>query len=223
MSNYYDDIFLSKMKYIPSVIFEIGARYGDESIKLSKIFKKSKIFSFECNPNTINICRENLINYENITFIEHGLGEKNTTLPFYSFTDNNDGASSFYKRIDSNKTQKNTGTVEIKKLSEIMEKYKINKIDLLCMDVQGFELNVLKGAEENIKKIKYVIMEEPKSIINTRYLPINMHSKYIGSPSSDDIKKFMEKNNFIEIMRVQENAIEDNVMYENIIYNNLQG
>tara|TARA_B110000208_G_scaffold172315_1_gene215282 strand:+ start:154 stop:291 length:138 start_codon:yes stop_codon:yes gene_type:complete len=43
-----------------------------------------------------------------------------------------------------------------------------------------------------------------------------MHSKYIGPPSSDDIKKFMDKNNFIEIMRVQENAIEDNVMYENI-------
>tara|TARA_B100001559_G_C16070121_1_gene425409 strand:+ start:225 stop:521 length:297 start_codon:yes stop_codon:yes gene_type:complete len=96
-----------------------------------------------------------------------------------------------------------------------MEKYKINKIDLLCMDVQGFELNILKGAEENIKKIKYVIMEEPKSIINTRYLPINMHSKYIGAPSSDDIKKIW-KNNFIEIMRVQENEVEDNVMYENI-------
>lgn len=78
------------------------------------------------------------------------------------------------------------------------------------------ELNVLKGAEENIKKIKYIIMEEPKSVINTRYLPVNMYSKYIGAPSGDVIKKFMEKNNFIEIMRVQENAIEDNVMYENI-------
>jgi len=216
MSNYYDDRFLSKIKYKPSIIFEVGARYGDESIKLSNIFKEANIFSFECNPNTVNICKNNLRNYKNITFIEHGLGEKNIKLPFYSFNDNNDGASSFFKRLDGDKNQTNLENIEIKKLNKIMKNYNINKIDLLCMDVQGFELNILKGAEENIKKIKYIIMEEPKSIINRKYLPEGIHSKYIGAPTSRDIKKFMEKNNFIEIMRIQENKIEDNVMYENI-------
>ena len=52
------------------------------------------------------------------------------------------------------------------------------------MDVQGFELNVLKGSEEYLKTIKYIIMEEPKKIINPLFLPVNVHSKYINSPCS---------------------------------------
>ena len=90
-------------------------------------------------------------------------------------------------------------------------------IDLLCMDIQGYELNVLKGCGDFIKNIKYIIMEEPKSIINTKYLPKGIHSKYINTPSSLEIKDFMNKNNFIEIERISENMIEDNVMYKNSV------
>ena len=100
-------------------------------------------------------------------------------------------------------------------LENYMKNNNINKIDILCMDVQGYELNVLKGAANLIKNINYIIMEEPKSIINTQYLPKGIHSKYINAPSSKEIKEFMEENNFIEIQRIDENKIEDNVMYKN--------
>jgi hypothetical protein len=95
-----------------------------------------------------------------------------------------------------------------------MQENNIEYIDLLCMDVQGFELNILKGAEEYLKKIKYIIMEEPKAIINTTYLPENVHSKYINSPTSQEIREFMLENNFVELVRIDENFIEDNVMYK---------
>jgi hypothetical protein len=144
-----------------------------------------------------------------------GLGNENEQMPFYSYMDNNDGASSFFRRIDYDTTQKITGWINIKKICDIMKENKLEYIDLLCMDVQGFELNVLKGAEEYLKHIKYIIMEEPKPIINTDYLPPDIHSKYIGAPTSQEIKDFMTKNNFYEIVRLQENMIEDNVMYKN--------
>jgi hypothetical protein len=102
----------------------------------------------------------------------------------------------------------------IRPLSSVLKEENIPKIDLLCMDVQGFELNVLKGANEFLDKINYVIMEEPNPIINRSYLPEGVYSKYIGAPSSLDIKEFMKNNNFIEIERVHENFIEDNVMYK---------
>ena len=68
----------------------------------------------------------------------------------------------------------------------------------------------------SLKKIKYIIMEEPKSEINLKYLPKDTYSKYINSPTPDEIRNFMIKNNFIEIQRISENEIEDNVMYKNI-------
>lgn len=218
MTNYWDNRFLSKIDINPKIIFEVGARYGDESIKLSKIFPYAKIFSFECNPNTVDTCINNFKKHSNITFINKGLGEENKNLPFYSYIiDNNDGASSFYKRIDYINTQKITGYVEIEKISNIIEQYKLTNIDLLCMDVQGYELNVLKGADKYIENINYIIMEEPKPEINLNFLPENTYSKYINSPSPQEIKKFMTKNNFVELERVEENSIEDNVLYKNCL------
>lgn len=215
MTNYWDERFLSKLEVEPKVIFEVGARYGDETIKLSETFKNSKIYSFECNPNTINICKNKLKYYNNITFINKGLGHDNNKLPFYSYTQSNDGASSFYKRIDGDTTQEITGYIEITKISDIMNHYNLENIDLLCMDVQGFELNVLKGAEKYLEKVKYIIMEEPNPIINLKELPVNTYSKYINSPTPNEIKEFMIKNNFNEIVRIPENKIEHNVMYKN--------
>ena len=187
MSYYWDNKFLQHLKDNDiRTIFEVGARYGDESKKLKLTFPNSKIYSFECNPNTIEICKKNLNNIEDIHFYDFGLGDKECDLPFYSYTQNNDGASSLLKRIDFEFTQRETGLI-----------------------------NILKGAGNFIKNIKYIIMEEPKAIINTDYLPTGMHSKYINAPTSKEIKDFMFKNNFIQIESIEENAIEDNVMYKN--------
>lgn len=218
MSKYWDNRFIRHLVNTNiEYICEVGARYGDESIMLSSIFPKANIISFECNPNTVNICEQKLRNYPNIKFFNHGLGELNTTLPFFSFTSDNDGASSFLKRIDFNNTQKHTGDIIIKSLNSVLKEENISHLDLLCMDIQGYELNVLKGGSEFLSKINYVIMEEPKPIINIQYLPEGVHSKYIGCPTSLEIKTFMNNNNFIEIERISENLIEDNVMYKRII------
>jgi FkbM family methyltransferase len=219
MSYYHDTRFLRHLDSINvQFIFEAGARYGDETLELSKKFKDTTFYAFECNPLTIDICRKKLENINNINFIPNGLGDTNEMLPFYSYIQNNDGASSLFKRIDFNETQKQTGVISVKKLSDFVAENNIPHIDLLCMDVQGYELNILKGSGEFIKNIKFIIMEEPKSIINLAYLPPNVHSKYINAPSAQEIKDFMLKNNFIEIERIEENKLEDNVMYKNISF-----
>ena len=216
MTNYWDIRFLQHIdKNNVFTIFEVGARYGEESIELSNIFDKSTLYSFECNPLTIEICRSNLLHMERVHFFPYGLGDSETIQPFYSYILNNDGASSLYKRIDFEQTQCKTGDILIRKITNIVKEYNIPSIDILCMDVQGYELNILRGCDEFLLNVKYIIMEEPKLIINTLYLPENVHSKYIGSPTSAEIAKFMVKHNFKELCRIDENAIEDNVLYVN--------
>jgi FkbM family methyltransferase len=215
MSYYWDSKFLQHLDINNvRIIFEVGARYGDETKKLKTVFPNSSIFSFECNPNTINICEQNLHDIEGVYFNAFGLGEYREKLPFYSYIANNDGASSFLKRIDFHNTQIQNGFVDIFRLDDFVKTKKIQTIDLLCMDIQGYELNVLKGAGNFINNINYIIMEEPKPIINSKYLPNGIHSKYINAPTSQDIKQFMNEYNFIEIERIEENQIEDNVMYK---------
>lgn len=102
----------------------------------------------------------------------------------------------------------------IDRIDNIVKSFDIESIDLLCMDFQGFELNVLKGSGDFIKNIKYVIMEEPKPIIDLRFLPKDTYSKYLNAPSPIEISNFMKENNFTEIVSIPENHIEDNVMYK---------
>ena len=218
MTNYWDERFLrhlndTKIQYI----CEVGARYGDESIMLSSTFSDARILTFECNPNTLMKCLMTLSGNPRIKFFCHGLGEKEEQLPFYSYTKNNDGASSLHKRIDFEETQELTGTVTIRTLASVMHQENIPHIDLLCMDIQGHELSVLKGAGEFLKNIKYVIMEEPKLLINTTFLPPGVHSKYLNTPTSAEIAEFMKQHGFVEIERISENYIEDNVMYKRVI------
>ena len=215
MSYYWDERFLKHIDINNvKLVCEIGARYGDESEKLSNIFKGAQIFSFECNPIVVDRCRDRLSRIPNVHFFNVGIGDINTSLPFYYYSQNNDGASSLYKRIDFSDTQKYVGNVEIRTLSSILSENKIEHVDLLCMDIQGYELNALKGCGEYLNNIDYVIMEEPNPVINTDYLPSGVHSKYIGAPSSQEIKDFMNSHNFYEIERIHENMIEDNVMYK---------
>jgi len=88
------------------------------------------------------------------------------------------------------------------------------------MDVQGYELNILKGAKEFISKISYIIMETPKpeevklknSVENN--LEIN---DYIGAPSYSEVNSFMTQHNFSLIDSVDENLWETNNLYKNNI------
>jgi FkbM family methyltransferase len=217
-SNYWDKPFKDILQNESiETIFEVGSRYGHESVKLSNEFPGSVVFSFECNPLTIEICQENLKHHPNITFVPSGLGEEEGRFPFYSYVkDNFDGPSSFLKRIDFEQTQRETGSVQMLRLDRFVQNEKIEKIDLLCMDVQGYEIRVLKGAGSFLKNVNYVIMEEPAPTIDRKYLPEGVHSKYINSHTHEQIKEFMTQNNFKEVHREKENEIEHNVMYKNL-------
>lgn len=207
MTNYWDKRFVEQIKIKVDTIVEVGARYGDESVELSNCFPGAHVYSFECNPRVVDKCRHRLMGHENITFMGFGLGDMNERRNFYSYIENNDGASSFYKRYDGDRTQVLAGSIEIRKLSDIMNEQSIESIDLLCMDVQGYELNVLKGLGEKLKSVRYIIMEEPRR---------GVESKYKNACSSVEIEQYMRDNGFTEIVRIPENLIEDNVMYTRV-------
>lgn len=44
-------------------------------------------------------------------------------------------------------------------LDEVLEFYKIKKVDFLSLDVEGYELNVLKGIDFTTTEVTYILME----------------------------------------------------------------
>ncbi len=204
--------FLEKDKI--KTIFEIGSRDGFDAISLSMEYPDSHIHSFECNPLTVDICRQNILQsrQQNISFYDFGLGKDIGKFPFYSYVKYSDtqfalessGSSSFFKRDDFLQTQKYIKDVDVMRVDKFCNENKIKKIDLLCMDVQGFELNILQGCGDIIHNIDYIILEVTKP---------NLISVYNLSPTYKDVNDFMTENGFDISLIIEENRCEDNILY----------
>ena len=207
--------FYSKILNESDICIDAGANLGFHTIQFAKQCKK--VYAFEPQPMIYNqLCANILFNDLNDTIIPYrlGLGEKNDIKQMWSIEKEDFGDERYNwggRGLEHEFLPPSYQSNEIRENDQItivsLDSLNIPKCDLFKIDIQGYELNVLKGAGDFIKNIKYIIMEEPKPIINTNYLPVNIHSKYINAPSSQEIKDFMIKNNFIEIERISENEI----------------
>ena len=200
--NYLEEIFTKEInKDTIKIVFELGSRDLIDAIKMQKYYN-CKVYSFECNPDCLNICRRNFINEhisvkKNIYLIESAVSINNGTETFYPFDlkqYNNMGASSMLK-IDFTKRNPSDPDYnrpnpqkEIKvpsiRLDTFMNNMSIQNIDLLCMDLQGYELNALKSLGEKLNNVKYIITE---TCIN---------STYTNGTTFNDINKYLEEFGF---------------------------
>tara|TARA_B100001094_G_C18180610_1_gene800694 strand:- start:67 stop:930 length:864 start_codon:yes stop_codon:yes gene_type:complete len=157
------------------IILEIGSRDALDSIDLYNKFK-CNIYSFECNPTAIEIMKQN-INFhlpqnENIKIVSYAINDiDDDNINFYPTIIDNIGASSLYK-LNTNSNNKEIinhtnrhiqKKIKVKsiRLDTWIKKYNIDykKIKLLCIDLQGNELNALKSMSHFIKTVEIIICE----------------------------------------------------------------
>ncbi len=117
-----------------SIIFDIGGYLGDFTEKISKKFD-SKIYLFEPNLEFYEKCLNKFRNNKNIICFDFGLGNISGE---FSLSDNNE-ASSTVRILEKDKTKK----IKIKKISDVIEGLKINKIDLMKINIEGGEYDLL--------------------------------------------------------------------------------
>ena len=138
-----------------STFLDIGANIGLMSSIASKIVGASgKVLAVEANPKTIEILQHNLAlnKAENVSIFPFALGsEKGSATLFENWNVNRGGASLL------SQDQQEGIEVPVEKLDDIFEN---DKIDLIKIDVEGFELEVLKGGIELLKKQLPVLIIE---------------------------------------------------------------
>jgi FkbM family methyltransferase len=119
------------------------------------------VYGFEPDKNNYEKSLNNLtgISFPNITLFNLGSWDKNDILKFNSISER-------VSEIDEN------GTEEIK-VDSIDNLIKNKKVSFIKMDVEGAELNSLKGAEINIKvnrpKLAICLYHKPEDIYNIIY------------------------------------------------------
>lgn len=195
------------------IIFDVGSRDCKQSIEFYKQFPKARIFAFECNPNTLELCKENIVNYsDRITLIEGAVCDYDGTITFYpinqektitSWKDGNPGASSIFKSNGKYTVEKYVQDEIISpchRLDTIINNYDISHVDIIWMDLQGAELLALKGLGDYINTVKYIHTEVSYTAMYENQVMYPELNNFILS------KNFILKNN-LSLRGWQEDAI----------------
>lgn len=133
---------------------DVGGNIGNHTIYFGKILGAKHIYTLEPQVEVVKILNKNielngLTNF--VTVLNCGAGSQNTKAKI-----NFDGSS--VKNIGCTTLEESVlGDIEIKKLDSLEFSY---KVDFIKIDVEGMEFEVLKGAEQLIKKDKPILWVE---------------------------------------------------------------
>lgn len=143
-----------------SHVVDVGANIGFLSLRFAKIVKKGMVYSFEPDSENFKNLKNNveLNNFNNVKVFNKALGAKSETVLLYKIYTNNPGANRilFEKPELPHKVER----VEVGVFDDVADQQKISRVDVMKIDVEGFEIFVLQGALNIIAKCKPILFVE---------------------------------------------------------------
>ena len=195
-SCFLENIDKSKVKSI----FELGSR---DLVDASRLFSYygCPIYAFECNPDCLEACKRTYASFSDrerghIYLINRAVSLENGYLTFYAFDlskYDNMGSSSLlkidftkrdqrdpdYNRPNPQKEVKVQGT----RLDTFIEQTGVIP-DMVCMDLQGYELNAIRSMGSYIQRVKYILTE------------CSLRSTYTGGVSFRELDSYLRSQGF---------------------------
>jgi FkbM family methyltransferase len=141
------------------IFIDVGANVGHHSLFMSKYCHKIHAFEPYDKVKDILISKLSSKNCSNIVVHNVGLGERNEFIDFYAPVGRNIATGSFMAEHAKDNNIK-LGKLEIVEGDTYIEKLNLEKIDLIKIDVEGFEKYVLLGLKNILEKYRpFVVME----------------------------------------------------------------
>lgn len=203
------------------VVFELGSRDCKDALAIYREYRPITVYSFECNPEAVAICRQTLKDFKwvtkNIHLVERAVWSEQKTIEFFSVVDSKDvahvniGASSCFevkKDYVEKFTQKKVQVPAVR-LDAFLKERSINKIDLLCVDLQGAEYHALLGLGEGLKDVSYIIVElETEPIYQGQHL-FGAVEKYLNENGFKLKESVMETEKFGDFLFVNQRLVSE--------------
>jgi FkbM family methyltransferase len=136
-------------------IFDVGANFGQTACRFSKAFPSAVICSFEPVPTSFSRLVEAVKSLPQVRTFNCALGDAAGSVQI------NIAANAGSCSIRSIKATSDSVDVSIDTLDNICDSNRIDVVDLLKIDVEGFELPVLRGASRRLStgKVRYIYAE----------------------------------------------------------------
>ncbi|MBY0425027.1 MAG: FkbM family methyltransferase [Cytophagales bacterium] len=172
-----------------SCVIDVGANTGLYSIIASKSNPNLKIIAIEPHPGNVKRLKKNiqLNNITNVNIIEKAVGDTEKTIHFnipetLAISDTSSADSKFSHQTYSGKLQWKEIPVQQISLNSLMESIDLNSVEIIKIDVEGYEMNVFEGAKRFIETFQPIIIceifldENKKQYFDSYFKQLGYHS-----------------------------------------------
>ena len=201
--------FLKKKKITDfNIFFDVGAHKGESIDLFAKNFNINEIYSFEPSPVNYSYLKKNKEKFQKkfrslkIIIENYALGSEKKNLVIKQLKESssstinkiNENSNYFKKKsffLTGLKNKNFFSEIKINqiKLKDYIESNKIQKIDFLKIDTEGYEFYVLKGLENNISKVSLIMFEH------------HYDDMLVKNYTFTDVHNLLIKNNFMQIYK----------------------
>jgi FkbM family methyltransferase len=145
------------------VIIDLGANEGFYTLKVKENSPKAKVIAVEPNPEAFKVLKRNvkLNNLKNVSLVNKAITSRDGKVRFEIEEGVTEigGLKVVGKRKWLDKKMLKKIVVGSLTLESLCKKCKVNKIDLLKIDVEGAELEILKSSKNVLNNVKKVVVE----------------------------------------------------------------
>lgn len=135
------------------IFFDVGANIGFYSCLFSE--KASEVYSFEPNKNAVDILQQNIENnsLDNVNIVRAAASDNNGSKKLSKAPGSSVMGTAQVQDSED-------GEIKARTIDSLFEEEKVRIPDLVKIDVEGHELEVLRGMEEVLSKSSPVIYVE---------------------------------------------------------------
>ena len=178
-------------------LIDVGAHHGETINLFNTKFNIRNIYAFEPSYKNFKVLEKKTKNIKNtnLRVYNHGIGEIEG---LFDFNESDESQSSTLVKINYNskyyKRKKNllrflkkndlffNTKVNIKTLSNFFEDQKIDNVEILKIDTEGYDFNVIKSLGDKINCINYIYFEHHfHDMLNKDYTFMKVHNFLVNN------------------------------------------
>ena len=179
---------------------DVGANEGQTIEALRGVFEKPLIYAFEPASETFKKLEGRNFSGD-IKLYNCALGPKRGELDFYNYVDSKlSSVLSFDSALENPFREVEVTSVEsvqVETVDDFIDKNNIERLDLLKIDTQGFDFDVIKGAERSLAgdKIDCILIE------------LNFIKLYLGQPNPSEVIGYLANRNIFLVDLYEKNFL----------------
>lgn len=177
-------------------VIHIGAHHGEEMQEYDRIDSIQHVIMFEASKHNFDILEDKMKYYPRALCVNKALGAQSESRTFFVETANNGQSNSFLKpakhlQFYPGITFDHQETIQV----EPLDKFECSPIlNFINIDVQGFELEVFKGATKTLANVDYIMTEVNQDELYEGCVQIDQLDKFLGQFGFNRVETFFVPN-----------------------------